>query len=88
MDIRTKMRNPGYRATVGPAELAQDLAQLKTLPKEELLDLALALGDDLLALVNSIPDLILDGLERQLSNDTASADEAAALLQRVSRPTP
>lgn len=85
MDLRIKLRNPGYLATATPAELAQDIAQLKALPVEELLDFAVDLSRDLLNLVNGLPDLILEGLEHQLPNDSASQLEATALLQRVSR---
>jgi hypothetical protein len=84
MDIREKLRNPGYQAKVTPAELAQDLALLKALPLDELLDFLVDLSGDLSNLVNGLPDLILEGLERQLPNDTASQLEATALLKRMS----
>lgn len=84
MDLRIKLRNPGYLATATPAELAQDIAQLKALPVEELLDFTVDLSRDLLNLVNGLPDLILEGLEHQLPNDKASRLETAALLRRVS----
>lgn len=84
MNIREKLRNPGYQATATPAELAQDLALLKALPLDELLDFLVDLSGDLSNLVNGLPDLILEGLERQLPNDTASQLEATALLKRMS----
>ena len=82
-DLRTRLRSPAYRASVTEAQLDADLAQLKTLPKEELLDFLVEMSQDLLAMVEDIPNLILDGLEKDLLTDTASKEVADALMQRL-----
>lgn len=84
-DLRARLRNPAYRAALSEAQLNADLAQLKTLSKDELLDFLVEMSEDLLAMVEDIPNLILDGLENDLPTDMASKEVAEALMQRLQR---
>lgn len=62
------------------AAVAQVLAGVS---KDDLLDFLCDAADELLALVENFPNLILDGLEQKLATDTSSKAEADALLARL-----
>ena len=58
-------------------------AQLKVLSKDQLLDLLEQKATELLAMVDNIPNLILDGLEEKLPGDQSSRSESEKLFARL-----
>lgn len=84
-DILAKLRNPGYRATVSEGQLREDLAQLKSLPLDELLSFVDEMAGELKAMVNRLPELILIGLDNQLATHEPSKSLAATAIQKAMR---